>query len=191
MTASLPSLPRRVRIAFASFRRTLADAEFARSVAALDRGESQPVAPERPSVAPQTTARPHPEQGAVNSDERALLLLGLLQREGRLIDFLQQDIHAYSDQDIGAAARLVHQGCQQVLRAHLDIEPVCESAEGSPITLEPGFDAASMRPSGQVVGEPPFSGTLVHRGWRVRSARLPQATPGHDPHILAAAEVEL
>jgi len=197
MTAPLPSLPRRVRIAFASFRRALSDAAFARRLAALDQSADLPTASaQTPGAAP----TPMPERAASGApaqrpggdgSEGALLLLGLLQREGRLIDFLQQDIHGYSDAEIGAAARLVHQGCQQALSAHLDIQPVREEPEGSAFTLEPGFDAASLRPTGRVIGEPPFSGTLVHRGWRVSATRLPQATPGHDPRILAAAEVEL
>ena len=59
------------------------------------------------------------------------------------------------------------------------------------MTLEPGFDAAAIRPTGNVVGDPPFSGTLAHRGWRVTETRLPKLTGGHDPRIIAAAEVEL
>ncbi|MBN2886341.1 MAG: DUF2760 domain-containing protein [Chromatiaceae bacterium] len=201
MTASLPSLPRRVRIAFASFRRALSDAAFAHRLATLDQDADLPPPPaQAPAQAPGAASPPMPERAASatpaqrpggDASESALLLLGLLQREGRLIDFLQQDIHGYSDAEIGAAARLVHQGCQQVLRDHLDIQPVRDEPEGSAFTLEPGFDAASLRPSGRVIGEPPFSGTLVHRGWRVSATRLPQATPGHDPRILAAAEVEL
>jgi hypothetical protein len=118
-------------------------------------------------------------------------LLGLLQREGRLVDFLHENIQSYSDQEVGAAARVVHHGCQRVLNEYLTITPVRDEPEGSRITLQRGFDASAIRPTGQVVGEPPFTGTLLHRGWRVTETRLPQLTSTHDLRILAAAEVEL
>lgn len=123
--------------------------------------------------------------------DSALVLLSLLQKEGRFIDFLQEDIQNYSDQEIGSAARVVHQGCQRVLREHIRIEPVRTEGEGSLITLERGFDPAEIRPTGHVVGDPPFRGALVHRGWRAAEVRLPQVANSRDVRILAAAEVEL
>jgi len=123
--------------------------------------------------------------------DAALLLLSLLQKEGRFIDFLQEDVQNYSDQEIGSAARVVHQGCQRVLREHMRIEPVRPEAEGNAITLERGFDPAEIRPTGHVVGDPPFRGTLVHRGWRATEVRLPQVANSRDVRILAAAEIEL
>ena len=107
------------------------------------------------------------------------------------MDFLQEDIKGYSDQEVGAAARVVHQGCQKVMRDYVSIAPVRDEPEGSRVTLAPGFDAAATRPTGNVVGDPPFTGTLAHRGWRVVEIRLPRIVSGHDPRILAAAEVEL
>ncbi|QGU32915.1 DUF2760 domain-containing protein [Thermochromatium tepidum] len=183
MASSAPSFFRRVSIAFDSLRRALKDPEFARTVAALAR--ATPVHRAARPVAPAT-----PPLGEAASDS-ALLLLGLLQREGRLIDFLQEEIQGYSDAEIGRGARVVHQGCRKVLNDYLSLAPVYDAPEGSRVTLEPGFDAAAIRPTGNLVGEPPFSGTLAHRGWRVTEIRLPQLTPGHDPRILAAAEVEL
>jgi hypothetical protein len=123
--------------------------------------------------------------------DSALVLLSLLQKEGRFVDFLQEDVSGYSDQEVGAAARVVHEGCHRVLRDHLSIEPVREEAEGSPITLMKGFDPAAVRPTGNVVGEPPFTGSLVHRGWRAVDVRLPKVASSRDVRILAAAEVEL
>lgn len=78
-----------------------------------------------------------------------------------------------------------------MLTEYIGIAPVREEPEGSYVTLEPGFDAAAVRPTGNVVGEPPFVGSLVHRGWRATQVRLPQVAGGRDLHILAAAEVEL
>jgi hypothetical protein len=123
--------------------------------------------------------------------DAALLLLGLFQKEGRLVDFLQEDVGHYSDQEVGAAARVVHRGCRQVLQEYLEIAPVRDEPEGSRVTLERGFDPTAMRPTGNVVGDPPITGTLVHRGWRASEVRLPQVASGRDLTILAAAEVEL
>jgi hypothetical protein len=123
--------------------------------------------------------------------DSALVLLGLLQKEGRFVDFLQEDITGYSDQEIGAAARVVHQGCQQVLEEYLSIAPVRDEAEGTRVTLSKGFDPAAVRPTGNVVGDPPFTGALVHRGWRAVDVRLPKVASSRDVSILAAAEVEL
>lgn len=183
MSSSAPSLLRRIPIAFGSFRRIFKDPDFARSVATLAKSGhlSSALRPAPPAAAPLATAAP----------DAALLLLGLLQKEGRLVDFLHEDIKSYSDQEVGSAARVVHQGCQKVIEDYLRITPVRDEPEGSRITLESGFDAASVRPTGNVVGAPPFTGALVHRGWRVVETRLPQVTEGHDPRILAAAEVEL
>jgi hypothetical protein len=123
--------------------------------------------------------------------DSALVLLSLLQKEGRFVDFLQEDVSGYSDQEVGAAARVVHEGCQRVLREHLSIEPVRQESEGSSVTLAKGFDPAAVRPTGNVVGEPPFTGSLVHRGWRAVDVRLPKVASSRDVRILAAAEVEL
>jgi hypothetical protein len=123
--------------------------------------------------------------------QSALQLLSLLQQNGRLIDFLQEDITAYSDQEVGAAARLVHQGCRQILEEYLAIRPVREESEGVRVTLHAGFDASQVRLTGNLVGEAPFTGTLIHRGWRATQVRLPQVAAGHDLKILTAAEVEL
>ena len=118
-------------------------------------------------------------------------LLGLLQRDARFIDFIEEDIRAAGDADIGAAARIVHEGCRKVVHEYFSIEPVREEDEGQPITLPEGYDAAAVRVTGNVVGNAPFSGTLCHRGWRVSETRLPKLVGEHDPAILAPAEVEL
>ncbi|MBK1642442.1 hypothetical protein CKO12_11250 [Chromatium okenii] len=185
MTSALPSVLRRTVIAFGSFRRIFKDPEFAHAVAQL--ATTDATAPAPAASSPLAAAAPLAEA----APDAALLLLGLFQREGRLVDFLHEELQQYSDQEVGAAARVVHQGCQRVLRDYLTITPVREEPEGSRITLERGFDAAAVRPTGQVLGEPPFTGTLRHRGWQVRASRLPQLTSSHDLRILAAAEVEL
>ena len=127
----------------------------------------------------------------VATDTAALQLLGLLQREARFVDFIQEDVAPYSDAEIGAAARVVHGGCRKLLAEHFTLAPVRAEAEGSRITLQAGFDATAIRLTGNVVGQAPFTGTLGHRGWRVAEVRLPQLTDARAAAIIAQAEVEL
>lgn len=123
--------------------------------------------------------------------DAALQLLSLLQKEARFIDFIKEDVSAFSDSDIGAAARVVHQGCVKALNEHFTLAPVSRDTEGNRVTLNPGFDAASFRLTGNIVGQAPFTGTLVHKGWQVTDLRLPKLTEGHNANIIAPAEVEL
>jgi len=126
-----------------------------------------------------------------STPDAALQLLGLLQKEARFIDFIREDITAYSDADIGVAARVVHEGCNKALNEHFTLAPIRSEQEGGKITLPQGFDASSVRLTGNIVGSAPFTGTLIHKGWQVTNIRLPKLTQGHDAKILAAAEVEL
>lgn len=127
----------------------------------------------------------------VSTPTAALQLLGLLQREARFVDFVQEDVAGYQDAEIGAAARVVHEGCRKALREHFTLEPIRTEAEGSRVTLPAGFDATAVRVSGNVVGQPPFTGTLAHRGWRATDVRLPQLTDAQAAAVIAQAEVEL
>jgi hypothetical protein len=121
----------------------------------------------------------------------ALALLALLQREGRLVDFLREPLDGFSDADIGAAARDVHRGCRKVLDQHLSLEPVMPGAEEAKVAVPKGFDPAEIRLIGEAKGEPPFRGTLRHHGWRVVDAKLPALAEGVDRMVIAPAEVEL
>lgn len=123
--------------------------------------------------------------------DAALQLLGLLQKEARFIDFIKEDIAAYSDADIGVAARVVHEGCNKAINEHFTLATVRSEQEGSKITLPQGFDAATVRLTGNIVGHAPFTGTLVHKGWQVTGIRLPKLTSGHNAAIVMPAEVEL
>jgi len=180
---------KRLPIATYSFIRALADANYARLLTDIYAdGETNLPGPTPSGKAP--LPRPAAQLNDAPPDS-ALVLLGLLQKEGRLVDFLHEEINAYSDQEIGAAARVVHDGCQRVLKDYLSIAPVRHEAEGSRITLLAGFDAAAVRPIGNVVGEPPFTGALIHRGWRADAVNLPKVVGDRDVSILAPAEVEL
>ena len=127
----------------------------------------------------------------VVTDSAALQLLGLMQREARFVDFIQEDVAPFTDAEIGAAARVVHEGCRKVLREHFTLSPVRSEAEGSRITLLAGFDAAAVRLTGNVVGHAPFTGTLSHRGWLVTEVKLPQLIDSQAAKVIAQAEVEL
>jgi hypothetical protein len=146
-----------------------------RSAAVVSRAAPAPCPPPPPVVAP---------------EDGALRLLGALQEEGRFVDFVQEDLGPYSDEQIGAAVRGIQEGCRKALAGRITIEPVLRGAEGEAVTLERGFDPAEVRLTGNVVGEPPFRGVLRHPGWRVITATLPERR-GQDPHVLAPAEVEL
>lgn len=125
------------------------------------------------------------------SHASGLFLLSLLQREGRLIDFIEEDIAGASDEQIGAAARIVHQGCRKVLNEYLPMQPVLGEPEGATVTIPSGFDANRIRLVGNVAGNPPFSGSLKHHGWVTRDVRLPNVPEAMDTSVLAPAEVEL
>ena len=126
-----------------------------------------------------------------SSPDAALQLLGLLQKEARFIDFIKEEITAYSDSDVGIAARVVHEGCNKAINEHFSLKNVRNEEEGNKITLQKGFDAAQVRLTGNIVGNAPFTGELVHKGWQVTEVRLPKLTTGHNAKIIAAAEVEL
>lgn len=120
-----------------------------------------------------------------------LLLLAALQREGRFVDFVRQDVAAFSDEDVGAAARVVHGGCRKIVDQFFRLEPASTAAEGSAMTVSAGFDAQRIRLTGNVSGNPPFRGTLKHHGWVVTELRMPSAAETLDPRVVAPAEVEL
>ena len=120
-----------------------------------------------------------------------LVLLAALQREGRLIDFLQQDAAGFSDEEIGAAARIVHGGCRKALRQLFEIKPATAEVEGSAMTVPAGFDAQRIRLTGNVSGQAPFKGTLRHHGWIATEIRMPSISEALDPRVISPAEVEL
>jgi len=115
----------------------------------------------------------------------------LLQRGGRLVDFLQEPLDDFSDAQVGAAARQVHDDCRRVLQQVFGVEPLRPEAEGSPVTLEAGFDPRHVRLTGRAAAAPPYSGIVRHRGWRVTRVAFPQRHESLDPAVLCAAEVEV
>src|SRR5256885_15887900 len=140
------------------------------------------------------TARPGPVPAEGNRAEAEIVsFLAIFQERGRLIDFLMDDITTYDDAQVGAAARVVHQGCKAALQEHFRIGPIREESEGSSVTISAGYAADEYRLIGKINGPGPFSGTLLHHGWKINSLNLPRlvrADPERLPTI-APAEVEL
>jgi uncharacterized protein DUF2760 len=139
---------------------------------------------------PQELLPPVPAPSAPAPDG-AIQLLALLQREGRLVDFLEEDIAGYQDGQIGAAVRDIHRGCRKVLAEYFAIEPVMPGAENAMVQVDSGFDAAAIRLTGNVTGQPPYRGALKHHGWRTTRVQLPNLPALEKPAVLAPAEVEL
>lgn len=182
MSESGPGFFTRFFLAFSFFFRFMFNKNFAATVLRISQGEGAEISAEPKTQPPPLKTAP---------PDSALQLLGLLQQEGRFIDFIEEDVAQFSDAEIGAAVRVVHEGCRKALHNHINTEPVRDEQEGSRVTLQEGFDASAIRLTGNVVGKPPFSGTLIHRGWRVTNVTLPKLSEGHDVNVLAPAEVEL
>ncbi len=131
------------------------------------------------------------EAAADGQADRAVQLLALLQRDGRLVDFLFEDISGYPDAQVGAAVREVHSSCREVLQRYVTVEPVMPGEEGRPAVVDAGFDPGAVKLVGLVTGQPPFRGVLRHRGWRVTSVQLPALPQGEGRLVIAPAEVEI
>lgn len=153
----------------------------------------QSTAPALPPPEPPKPALPPPPPTLTPEQQHAaaLFLLGLFQREGRFLDFLQEDISGFSDADIGAAARLVHQGCKKVVTQYVPVTPVVTQTEGAAMDVPAGFDANRFRLTGNVSGQGPWKGSLKHHGWVATKVALPDVPTTVDVKVIAPAEVEL
>jgi hypothetical protein len=145
----------------------------------------------RASAKKTTTPSPAASAPQVRSEDGALQILGILQRDGRLVDFLMEDISGASDDQIGAAVRSLQEQCRQALDRYVRLAPVIDGVEGS-YTALPSSDPAVVKllgnvpPSGKVQG-----GTLRHRGWRAEKVELPAVRAGQKTDVIAPAEIEV
>ncbi|AFE04557.1 hypothetical protein COCOR_02247 [Corallococcus coralloides DSM 2259] len=188
-------------LAWLCFWRCLVSREFAQAVLPTSRAYDAGQLKELPSGDTQapppvkTPVVPAPVAPAPLPPERehasALSLLAMLQREGRFLDFVQENVAAFPDADVGAAARIVHEGCRKVVHQYLTLQPVLPQGEGDKVTVPPGFDAQRIRLTGNVAGEPPYGGTLRHHGWVTTEVKFPTVSSAMEPRVLAPAEVEL
>lgn len=174
------------------FRPYLTDATLALSGLVLI-GLLLPARQKPPPSKPQTEPARAPPAPAARADAEIVSFLAMLQEKGRLIDFLMDDINPHNDAQVGAAARVVHAGCKSVLQEHFSIHPLRTEDEGSTVQVPAGYAADEYRLVGKIAGQAPFSGVLVHRGWKTDMVKLPQllpSVPGQLPTI-APTEVEL
>ncbi len=119
-----------------------------------------------------------------------LRLLQQLQATGRLIDFLKEDISAYSDAQVGAAVRKVHADCAKNLEELVAIRSIYDELEGTKITIPQGYDTTKVKVIGKVIGEPPYHGVLVHKGWKAQKKSLPRSME-KTSEVICPAEIEV
>ncbi|MDA3918923.1 MAG: DUF2760 domain-containing protein [Deltaproteobacteria bacterium] len=117
--------------------------------------------------------------------------LSVLQRDGRLLDFFDEDLSLYDDEQIGAAVRSVQEDCKKTIKKYIDLRPVMESKEGEHVRVEPEFDIDSIKLIGRVSGDPPFEGILKHRGWKAGKKEIPKLSDIQDSTIISPAEIEI
>ena len=169
----------RIVLAFRSFFAILFTGKLPSDIAqALGFGapKAQPAAPKPP---PQ--ARP---------SDGALQILGILQRDSRLIDFLMEDITSYSDDQIGAAVRELHDQCRDSVARYVTLQPVIDGVEGT-FAKAPSSDPNLVKFVGNVPAKPPSGGTLRHKGWRASKVDLPALSARQDTTVIAPAEIEI
>jgi hypothetical protein len=153
-------------------------------------GKATPILP-APAVSPQPKQISTPVPKAPQRSE-AVTLLATLQREARFLDFLMEPLAGYADAQVGAVARDVHRDCGAAVKRLFDPQPAVSREEGSPIEVAAGFDAGRYRLTGNVTGQPPYRGRLVHPGWEAVKCDLPTWTGSKESaRIIAPAEVEL
>ena len=150
-----------------------------------------PVTQAPPAAISATTAVTQPELPSSGMFDRAVQMLALMQRDGRLVDFLAEDISGYADAQLGAAVRTIHESCRAVLNQYVTLEPVLNSEEDQPVTVQLGFETAAIKLIGNVRGEPPIRGVLRHKGWRVKQVNLPPLPQGAGRSVVAPAQVEV
>jgi len=147
-----------------------------------------------PVETPPPTAAPKVQERPPEVEAHLVQFLGLLQEKGRFLDFVMDDIAGYSNEQVGAAARVVHQGCSKVVRDHFSVAPVHEGDEGSAVTLDSGYDPRQYRAVGKLAGSPPFQGTLLHKGWKANRVDLPRLVEKQEKtgeRVITPAEVEV
>jgi len=153
-----------------------------------DDSKKQTMNKEEKKIAP---TGPGKQERKRNERFRSLHLISLLQREGRLLDFFNEDLENFNNEQIGAAARKIHADCKTAIQKYIGPKPIMDQDEGENVTIAPGFDPASIKMTGNVSGKPPFQGTLQHRGWRCSKFEMPGLSNVKDPNIIAPAEVEI
>ena len=127
---------------------------------------------------------------APQASEGALQILSILQRDSRLVDFIMEDIAGYTDDQVGAAVRGLHDQARESLGRYVKLEPVIDGVEGT-FTKPAVSDPAAVKFIGNVPADKPSGGLLRHKGWRAGKVDLPTLNPRQDLDIIAPAEIEI
>jgi len=176
----------RIVLAFRSFFNILFSGELSPQVLTalnLTRRGAAPAAAPKPATA--AAAAP-----TVRISDGALQILGIMQRDARLIDFLMEDVASYSDDQIGAAVRELHDQCRDSIARYVTLSPVIDGVEGT-YAKAPSADANLVKFVGNVPAQPPAGGTLRHKGWRASKVDLPALPARQDASVIAPAEIEI
>jgi hypothetical protein len=161
--------------------------------APVEAATPEPAPVEAPTPPPPPAIVQPPAPAISQGEAEVVAFFALLQEKGRLVDFLMEDLTPYDDAQVGAAARVVHQGCRQILQESFNITPIAEAEEGSQVTVPAGYAADEYRIVGKLSGDPPFTGKLVHKGWKTESIKLPRLVDAGRERLpaIAPAEVEI
>ena len=175
----------RILLAFRCFFNLLFHGELSAATLA-DLGLTQrAAAPAKPAAAPAPPPAP-----VVKTADGALQLLGILQRDSRLVDFLMEDITGYEDDQVGAAVREMHDQCRDAVQRYVTLQPVIDGVEGT-FANAPSADPNVVKFVGNVPAKPPSGGILRHKGWRAAKVDLPAPAGKQDVSVLAPAEIEI
>lgn len=185
-------LGKRISYATRCFFAVLSRGEVPADIAPEVAHTAAPTEPAPAQITAPPVEAPAPPVAVEETSDRAVQMLALLQREGRLIDFFSEDLTPYPDAQVGAAVRELHAGCRKALEQYMTLEPIIEGEEDTSVTVEAGFDPAAVKLVGNVAGQPPLRGLLRHRGWRATRLNLPPLAPqGTGRAIVAPAEIEI
>jgi hypothetical protein len=174
----------RIGLAFRCFFNILSDGELSSDVLTslnLSRREVTPV---------KAATKPAAAIPIVKTSDGALQMLGILQRDSRLVDFLMEDISTYADDQIGAAVRELHDQCRDSIARYVTLQPVIDGVEGT-FAKAPSTDPNLVKFIGNVPAKPPSGGTLRHKGWRATKVELPALAAKQDAAVIAPAEIEI
>jgi hypothetical protein len=178
----------RISLAFRCFFNLLFGGELSADTLAVLNLTRRGAAPAPAKAAP-APAKP-PAAASVNVSDGALQFLGILQRDSRLVDFLMEDITGYSDEQVGAAVRELHDQCRDAIARYVTLQPVIDGVEGT-FAKAPSNDPNLVKFVGNVPAKPPSGGTLRHKGWRAAKVDLPALSAKQDSTIIAPAEIEI
>ncbi len=137
------------------------------------------------------TPAPAPAAPALKPADGAVQILGILQRDGRLVDFLMEDISGATDEQVGAAVRTLQEQCRDTLTRYVKLAPVIDGVEGSYTKVESG-DPAVVKLLGNVPATgKPQGGILRHKGWKAEKVDLPSLKASQTNSVVAPAEIEI